>query len=552
MKPIVKISCMTIIYVIAMLSCDREEAIISVNSVTIDILPAPATGNTVNLGSTLTATVTVLPDNATNKSVTFVSNNPSVISVAASGGILKAESAGQATVTATANDGSGMSASVTLKVVIPEIVVSVSGTHLYTGMAVEPSGENVTVKAGDVVLTAGTDYTLSFTNNIEVGTATVTATGTGAYAGIVKTANFAVMAFAGSGTNTSPYRIDTPARLALLAKLVNARTAPYANADVYYELAADIDLDTAPYNSGTGWTPIGLGSNGFRGHFYGNNRVVSGLYINNTNLASAGLFGYISNGTVRNLGVEDGEISGNRYVGGVAGYLNNSSIINCYSTNTVSGNSDVGGVAGNLTNSSITNCYATGKVSGSSEVGGVAGNLNIGSVINCYSTNAVSGSNRVGGVAGYVGGFGNSQVTNCYATGTVSGSRNVGGVAGYLTYGSSVSYCAALNADITRIGSLNSFGRVVGYLETASVAVGYNIALVGLMLPGGATGNNGSSITAAEAKMQITYSGSGSNQLGWKFGGNDTGPWKMGVNSYVLPVFYWQTTAPAAMPAHLQ
>jgi len=37
--------------------------------------------------------------------------------------------------------------------------------------------------------------------------------------------------------------------------------------------------------------------------------------------------------------------------------------------------------------------------------------------------------------------------------------------------------------------------------------------------------------------------------LGWKFGNDDDNPWKMGVGEYLLPVFYWQTTA---MPKHLK
>jgi len=40
--------------------------------------------------------------------------------------------------------------------------------------------------------------------------------------------------------------------------------------------------------------------------------------------------------------------------------------------------------------------------------------------------------------------------------------------------------------------------------------------------------------------------------LGWHFGTDVENLWKMGVCEYELPVFYWQTTAPAAMSAHLK
>ena len=50
----------------------------------------------------------------------------------------------------------------------------------------------VTVKDGDATLMAGTDYTLSFENNVNVGTATVTVTGKGNYEG-TKTAQFTIV-----------------------------------------------------------------------------------------------------------------------------------------------------------------------------------------------------------------------------------------------------------------------------------------------------------------------------------------------------------------------
>ena len=50
----------------------------------------------------------------------------------------------------------------------------------YTGKQIKPA---VTVKHGTKTLKAGTDYTVSYTNNINVGTATVTITGKGNYTG---------------------------------------------------------------------------------------------------------------------------------------------------------------------------------------------------------------------------------------------------------------------------------------------------------------------------------------------------------------------------------
>ena len=59
---------------------------------------------------------------------------------------------------------------------------------VYNGTELKPTA---TVKDGDAVLVEGTDYTLAYTNNVNVGTATVTATGIGNYSG-TKTANFTI------------------------------------------------------------------------------------------------------------------------------------------------------------------------------------------------------------------------------------------------------------------------------------------------------------------------------------------------------------------------
>lgn len=60
----------------------------------------------------------------------------------------------------------------------------------YTGSAIEPTIE---VKDGETTLVANTDYTVAYTNNTEVGEATVTVTGTGNYSGTA-TATFYILA----------------------------------------------------------------------------------------------------------------------------------------------------------------------------------------------------------------------------------------------------------------------------------------------------------------------------------------------------------------------
>lgn len=71
---------------------------------------------------------------------------------------------------------------------IPATAASISGcdislsseSYTYTGSAHKPS---VTVKLGSKTLSSGTDYTVSYTNNTNAGTAKVTVTGKGNYSG---------------------------------------------------------------------------------------------------------------------------------------------------------------------------------------------------------------------------------------------------------------------------------------------------------------------------------------------------------------------------------
>ncbi len=92
--------------------------------------------------------------------------------------------AGTATVTVT---GSGnytgtLTATFTISAAdISKMTITLSpDSYTYDGTAKEPTA---TVKNGSTVLTSGTDYTVSYSNNTDIGTATVTVTGKGNYTG---------------------------------------------------------------------------------------------------------------------------------------------------------------------------------------------------------------------------------------------------------------------------------------------------------------------------------------------------------------------------------
>ncbi len=98
--------------------------------------------------------------------------------------------------------------------------------------------------------------------------------------------------------------------------------------DGHYILAADIDL------SGVDFTPIGSYDAPFTGSFDGDGHTVSGLEIQSAE-DYQGLFG-VNAGLIRNLILaEDCRVTGNSYVGGIAGE-NLGTIENCISRATVS------------------------------------------------------------------------------------------------------------------------------------------------------------------------------------------------------------------------
>ncbi len=112
---------------------------------------------------------------------------------------ITAVSPGEATVTITCKESSAISASAKIKAValsMDDCFVAAIPDQYYTGQAITPT---ITVKDADgALLTQGTDYTVSYSNNVQIGTATVTVTGKGKYAGATKKTTFNIVMNQGS------------------------------------------------------------------------------------------------------------------------------------------------------------------------------------------------------------------------------------------------------------------------------------------------------------------------------------------------------------------
>lgn len=142
------------------------------------------------------------------------------------------------------------------------------------------------------------------------------------------------------------YQIGTPSELLWLAGRVNGVSG---NQDAV--LTNDIDM------TGVKWTPIGTKDSAFKGEFDGQGHFITSLTVSDTSLEYAGLFGYVTDhATIKNLGVF-GEFSGGEYVGGIAGYSENSEITNCFFIGTVSGTNTNGIANEDTIGDTVKNCY---------------------------------------------------------------------------------------------------------------------------------------------------------------------------------------------------
>jgi uncharacterized repeat protein (TIGR02543 family) len=308
--------------------------------------------------------------------------------------------------------------------------------------------------------------------------------------------------FLGDGTSENPWQIRVAKELARLAELINAGTSPYANAfpKKHYKLMNDLDL--SDYASGEGWVPIGHASNTFKNIFEGAGHKITGLTINrgNVNLSNHGLFGYLGNGVVKDLGLVNVNITvGGRSAGGVAGIVNSGS--------------------------TIENCSVTGNIAGQLEVGGVAG-IVYGTVKNCYSAATVAGTGigtNIGGITGLSSGSG-SKVENCLSTGAVSGANYIGGIVGELRDSTSVKACAALNLAVT--GSSN-VGRVTGSATYGNAA--NNVAfdnMSGTWSNIGSAAKDGADMTASQMQSPTVWS----EPSNWGGSGWDESVWTLASN----------------------
>ena len=300
-----------------------------------------------------------------------------------------------------------------------------------TGMAV---GDIVNVNADLSALTG----TLSVINNDTLAAEIVD-----------KKIVLAEYALSGSGTETDPFIINDLKALKWFRDNVNSGIS-YDNQ--YVKLTADIDLE------GEEWTPIGYMGKTFKGTFDGGNNTISNLKITKELANTAanngiGLFGRTDDkATIKNLTIENVDITGSLYVGAVVGY--------------------------GYTGKAVENVTVKGDITIDAwwYAGVIGGNGYMNLVNDCHVIGD-DGSYVKGNEGSYIGGIwgfrgeGANKITNCTVTNIdIIGVDRVGGICGIGHYGNTISGCEAENVTITATDpEATTVGLIVGACQgTAS------------------------------------------------------------------------------------
>ena len=229
----------------------------------------------------------------------------------------------------------------------------------------------------------------------------------------------------GDGSKDNPYQIATPDQLDMIRN----------NMAVSYILISDIDLST--FRS-TNWLPIGSNITPFTGSLNGNGKQIKNLHIDRADTTYVGLFGYGTNCILKNIILNNVDVTGLTYTGGMIGYTASSTITNCTVNGSISTALIAGGIAGNANNCMFTNLssqceitnFSSSYANNTTGAGGIAGAFS-GTITGCTANGIISAKENGGGLVGKLEG----TLNNCSATGDVTSSSNAGGLIGYFING---------------------------------------------------------------------------------------------------------------------
>ncbi len=172
------------------------------------------------------------------------------------------------------------------------------------------------------------------------------------------------------------FRVENQQDLAMLASLVNGGKI----------LKGYTFLQTADITLTGTFTPIGSNNSNatinslktvFQGTYDGQGHTISNLQVSASTKNGVGLFGACYQATLKNIGIESGNVLGYNRVGAIAGYADASTLTNCYNKAAVAsagGIDGAGGIVGVARESAtMTGCFNLGTVTAAWGAAGICG-----------------------------------------------------------------------------------------------------------------------------------------------------------------------------------
>ncbi|MFR9500773.1 MAG: GLUG motif-containing protein [Rikenellaceae bacterium] len=280
----------------------------------------------------------------------------------------------------------------------------------------------------------------------------------------------------GSGWESDPYLIGSSSQLTFFGELVDEGAE-----SICAKLVDDIILSEA-------WTPIGTAEI-YGGVFDGDGYSITGLSVTGSE-SGLGLFGSITDATIKNLKVGGSVSSSTSYAAILVGKAWTSTIENCEtldgsSLTATSGDSHAG-IVGYAYSCQITSCVNRADVVGVSCVGGILGygndNTDNTPIISCQNYGDIEGSTIVGGIVGTTNSSASLLINACENYGSVAATTSdyAGGIAARV-YGqsgalSTIATClnsGAISAKSSYCGGLvggNQGGAIVNCYNNGDVS----------------------------------------------------------------------------------
>ncbi len=217
------------------------------------------------------------------------------------------------------------------------------------------------------------------------------------------------------------------------------------------------------------------------GKINGNNHTIKNIFLNSD------YFIYCISGELQNLNIVNCEITSNYRstpIYRVDGYVNNCHLTDIklnsskYSQNLYQGGF-IGSLSGTLENCSLNNIEIINQNSFNISIGGIVGYVANSTINNCYIQNVklnisnCSNYNGIGGIAGYIASI--TTLNNCYASGLINTDGTaIGGLVG------KIGGSTKLNNLISKVnitGSPDIFGGIAGEISGTDSSIKNTLAL---------------------------------------------------------------------------